>query len=159
MLLQCFKIIKNLTTTVQKNTSISLYCGRVVTSFKCTITFAGVCIQIAGLKRMWSHNCFSRGAPWDNPSKYFANDKNCSRTALVIWTLDDWGKIIKKNKDKEKPSSLMASQQKYEVIYSSGSSLLNTCNLIHFYVIEESKKNNQQLILSSNFHSLSIGYI
>lgn len=41
---------------------------------------------------MWSHNCFSRGAPWDNPSKYFANDKNCSRTALVIWTLDDWGK-------------------------------------------------------------------
>lgn len=51
---------------------------------------------------MWSHNCFSRGAPWDNPSKYFANDKNCSRTALVIWTLDDWGKIIRKKKKMKK---------------------------------------------------------
>lgn len=33
------------------NTTISLHCIRVITSVKCH-TFAGVCIQIAGLKRM-----------------------------------------------------------------------------------------------------------
>lgn len=52
-------------------------------------TFAGVCIQMAGLNKMWSQSCFSKGAPWDKPSRYFAKDKNCSKTALVMWTLDD----------------------------------------------------------------------
>lgn len=59
-----------------------------------SLTFAGVWIQIAGLKRIWSHNCFSRGAPWESPSRYFAKDRNCSSTALVIWTLDDWKKLM-----------------------------------------------------------------
>lgn len=56
------------------------------------VTFAGVCIQMAGLNRIWSHSCFSKGAPCDNPSRYFANDRNCSNTALVMWTLEDWRK-------------------------------------------------------------------
>lgn len=55
-------------------------------------TFAGVCIQMAGLNKMWSQSCFNKGAPWDKPSRCFAKDKNCSRTALVIWALDDWTK-------------------------------------------------------------------
>lgn len=55
-------------------------------------TLAGVCIQIAALKRTWSHSCLRSGAPWGKPSRYFAKDRNCSSTALVIWTRDDWGK-------------------------------------------------------------------
>lgn len=102
---------------------------------------------------MWSHNCFSSGAPWDNPSKYFANDKNCSRTALVIWTLDDWRKIIRKSKDKEKPPSLIYLKQNYGVIFSPGSSLLNMCNLIRFYVIEYEWKVRINI---SNLHCLII---
>lgn len=53
-------------------------------------TLAGVCIQIAALKRTWSHSCLSSGAPWGKPSRYFAKDRNCSSTALVMWTRDDW---------------------------------------------------------------------
>lgn len=85
---------------------------------------------------MWSHNCFSRGAPWDNPSKYFANDKNCSRTALVIWTLDDWGKIIRKKKDKEKILFFKIITTKLWRVFSPGSWLLNACSLACFDVIE-----------------------
>lgn len=52
-------------------------------------TLAGVCIQMAALKRTWSQSCLRSGAPWGKPSRYLAKDKNCSRTALVMWTRDD----------------------------------------------------------------------
>ena len=55
-------------------------------------TLAGVCIQMAALKRTWSQSCFRSGAPWGKPSRYFAKDRNCSSTALVMWTRDDWTK-------------------------------------------------------------------
>lgn len=55
-------------------------------------TLAGVCIQMAALKRTWSQSCLRRGAPWGKPSRYLAKDRNCSSTALVMWTRDDWTK-------------------------------------------------------------------
>lgn len=53
------------------------------------LTLAGVWIQMAALNRMWSHSCFSSGAPCVRPSRYFAKERNCSNTALVMCTRDD----------------------------------------------------------------------
>lgn len=53
------------------------------------LTLAGVWIQMAGLKRIWSHSCFSSGAPCGRPSRYFAKERNCSKTALVMCARDD----------------------------------------------------------------------
>ena len=57
---------------------------------RAALTWAGVCIQMAALNRMWSHSCFSSGAPCVRPSRYLAKDRKCSSTALVMWTRDDW---------------------------------------------------------------------
>lgn len=53
------------------------------------LTLAGVWIQMAALNRMWSHSCFSSGAPCVRLSRYFAKERKCSNTALVMCTRDD----------------------------------------------------------------------
>lgn len=53
------------------------------------LTLAGVWIQMAALNRMWSHSCFKRGAPCVRPSRYFAKQRNCSNTALVMCARED----------------------------------------------------------------------
>lgn len=59
------------------------------TSYLQKLTLAGVWIQMAALNRMWSQSCFSSGAPCVRPSRYFAKERNCSNTALVMCTRDD----------------------------------------------------------------------
>lgn len=61
------------------------------------LTLVGVWIQIAALNKMWSHSCFSSGAPCVRPSKYFAKESNCSSTALVMCARDDYQKQCKDN--------------------------------------------------------------
>lgn len=53
------------------------------------LTLAGVWIQMAALNRMWSHSCFSSGAPCVRPSRYFAKERNCSKTAPEMCSRDD----------------------------------------------------------------------
>ncbi len=53
------------------------------------LTLAGVWIQMAALNRMWSHSCLSNGAPCVRPSRYFAKERKCSNTALVMCARDD----------------------------------------------------------------------
>lgn len=55
-----------------------------------TLTLAGVWIQMAALNRMWSQSCFSSGAPCVRPSRYLAKERNCSSTAPVTCTREDW---------------------------------------------------------------------
>lgn len=55
-----------------------------------TLTLAGVWIQMAALNRMWSHSCFSSGAPCVRPSRYLAKERNCSSTEPVTCTREDW---------------------------------------------------------------------
>lgn len=56
------------------------------------ITLAGVWIHMAGLRRMWSHNCLSRGIPFCRLLRYFENARQSSSTALLTWDLEDWKK-------------------------------------------------------------------
>lgn len=58
-------------------------------SYRPELTLAGVWIQMAALNRMWSHSCFSSGAPCVRPSRYFAKERNCSNTALVMCARED----------------------------------------------------------------------
>lgn len=60
-------------------------------------TLVGVWIQMAALNRMWSHSCFSSGAPCVRPSKYLAKERNCSSTALVMCARDDYQNQCKYN--------------------------------------------------------------
>lgn len=62
------------------------------------LTLAGVWIQMAALNRMWSHSCFSSGAPCVRPSRYLAKDRNWSNTAPVTWTREDCRKENKVDK-------------------------------------------------------------
>lgn len=61
------------------------------------LTLVGVWIQIAALNKMWSHSCFSSGAPCVRPSKYFAKESSCSSTSLVMCARDDYQKQRKDN--------------------------------------------------------------
>lgn len=62
------------------------------------LTLAGVWIQMAALNRMWSHSCFSSGAPCVRPSRYLAKDRNWSNTAPVTCTREDCRKENKVDK-------------------------------------------------------------
>lgn len=52
-------------------------------------TCAGIWIHIAGLRRTWSHSCFSKGTPFCKLLRYFEKARHNSSTARVTWALED----------------------------------------------------------------------